>query len=312
MANDDVLPRESFVRANGLLHHVLTWDGRVDGEPAGADLVLLHGFLDLAWSFDAFARLVAARAPRRRIIAFDFRGHGETDWVGAGGYYHFPDYVLDLDELVRALGHDAAPFHLFGHSMGGTVATLFAGARPALVRSLVLAEGLGPPTHTADRLYERTVGFLDGVKRVRETAARPPKKPMRSAADALARMRLSNPELGEERGLFLAEKGTKPLDDGTRAWRFDPLHKTTSPSIYRLDHMQPFFAKLTMPVLYVGGTRGYRLPDEAARLALMPVTAEVAELEGAGHMLHWTHEQALADVIAVFLSRVESSTMLAR
>src|SRR5689334_14139214 len=132
--------RERFVRANGLAHHVVEW-----GQPSThTPLVLLHGFLDLAWSFDALARLLA---PSRRVIALDFRGHGETEHVGAGGYYHFPDYVLDLDELVRAVGLDASPFHLLGHSMGGTVATLFAATRTTLVRSLVLVEGLGPPSH---------------------------------------------------------------------------------------------------------------------------------------------------------------------
>jgi len=39
-------------------------------------------------------------ATRAHVIAPDLRGHGDTDWIGAGGYYHFLDYVADLDELI--------------------------------------------------------------------------------------------------------------------------------------------------------------------------------------------------------------------
>lgn len=294
-----MIAREKFLVANGLRHHVLEW-----GAGPKPTLVLLHGFLDIAWSFDAVARALAVD---RRVVAFDFRGHGETEWVGAGGYYHFPDYVLDLEALLEALGEEA-PIDLLGHSMGGSVATLFGGARPLRLRSLVLVEGLGPPEHAPDQLLARTRSFLDGVHKTRDAARAP--RPMRDVAEALGRMRRQNPDLPEELGLFLAEKSTRPAPDGTGlAWRFDPLHRTTSPAIYRTDQIAPFFAALPVPVLYVAGERGYRLGDEAERLALFPRAPRTVEVAGAGHMLHWTHAKALADAVSGFLSTVDSSTM---
>ena len=38
--------------------------------------------------------------PHGRVIAPDLRGHGDSDWIGAGGYYHFLDYVADLDQVI--------------------------------------------------------------------------------------------------------------------------------------------------------------------------------------------------------------------
>jgi pimeloyl-ACP methyl ester carboxylesterase len=289
---------ESFVVANGLSHHVLTWDGRA-ANATGSELptvVLLHGWLDIAWSFEALGSALAAAG--RRAVAFDFRGHGETQWVPTGGYYHFPDYLLDLDALLPALAPGEDVIDLFAHSMGGTVAMLFTGARPQRVRRLVLAEGLGPPDMGPEALLDRTVSFLDGVARTRQTTQRP----VASIADALARMRIQNPELPEELGLFLAEKSTAASgQDGARVWRFDPLHRTRSPSVFRLDQLRPFLARIKLPVLAIAGERGYRLGDEVSRLALL-ADARIVEIAGAGHMMHWTHPDAVAAAVVHFLT----------
>ena len=92
--------RETFVDSQGLSIHCL--DG---GEPAGEPLVLIIGYLDLANSGRAFvAALKKKHGDIPWIIAPDCRGHGDSGWVGAGGYYHFPDYVFDLDCVTRAFG----------------------------------------------------------------------------------------------------------------------------------------------------------------------------------------------------------------
>ena len=76
------------------------------------------------------------------IVAPDCRGHGDSGWVGDGGYYHFPDYVLDLDSVIQALGVQS--IKLIGHSMGGTISLLYTGAFPERVIKLALIEGVGP------------------------------------------------------------------------------------------------------------------------------------------------------------------------
>ncbi len=283
---------ESFVVANGLRHHVLEWDGRAPGD-ARPTIVLLHGWLDLAWSFELLGAALARAG--RRVVSFDFRGFGETEWAPAGGYYHFPDYVLDVDSLLPLLAPGEAQVDLLGHSMGGTVAMLFTGARPKRVRRLVLAEGLGPPDLGPEQLVDRTVSFLDGVARTRQT----PPRPIASVDDALTRMRLQNPELPDGLGRLLAEKNTVAKGDA-RQWRFDPLHRTSAPSVFRVDQLRGFLARIQQPALAIAGQRGFRLSDEATRLALFP-DARLVELPGAGHMMHWTHPALLAETVAAFL-----------
>src|SRR5512141_2311782 len=84
--------------------------------------LLLHGWLDHAGSFDLLAPLLPGRT-----VALDFRGHGGSEWVGAGGFYHFVEYVGDIDGVLDALGADAV--RIVGHSMGGAVGLLYAAAR---------------------------------------------------------------------------------------------------------------------------------------------------------------------------------------
>src|SRR5262249_14968784 len=113
-ATMSAVARDRFVTANGLRHHLLEWGER------GPVVVLLHGFLEQAhvWDFAAPA-LVAAGY---HVYALDWRGHGDSEWVGAGGYYHFADYTADLAFVVRALGGRAV---LIGHSMGASAALIY-------------------------------------------------------------------------------------------------------------------------------------------------------------------------------------------
>jgi pimeloyl-ACP methyl ester carboxylesterase len=71
--------------------------------------------------------------------------------------------------------------------------------------------------------------------------------------------------------------------------------------VFRLDQLRPFLARITAPVLAVAGERGFRLADEAARLALLR-DARLVELAGAGHMMHWTHPAELAAAVIDFLA----------
>src|SRR4051812_44019901 len=130
-------PIERTIEANNLRHHVLEWN---PGATSAASVVILHGFLDLAWSFE---RLALPLAEHYHVIVPDFRGHGDSEQVGRGGYYYFPDYTADLAHLLPQLTRKT--LYLVGHSMGGIVASYFAGAFPARVARLALLEGIGPP-----------------------------------------------------------------------------------------------------------------------------------------------------------------------
>lgn len=99
----------------------------------GRPLLLLHGLgenaqemrtLSLQWS-----------GP---IWALDFTGHGEST-VPHGGGYSAEILMADVDVALRHLGEAT----ILGRGLGGYIGFLIAGARPSLVKGVVIVDGPG-------------------------------------------------------------------------------------------------------------------------------------------------------------------------
>lgn len=281
---------ELALSASGLEHHVCRWgEGR-------ERVLLLHGFLDQALSWARVARRLEGAG--LESWAFDFRGHGETQWVGRGGYYHFPDYIRDTLELLPQLPGEGEAVHLVGHSMGGTVACMVAALAPERVKTLTLVEGIGPPDMGDGSAPERFTTWLGSLERIR----RRPTRTMRDADEALKRLRVQTPALDDELGALLATRGTRKADDGSGlVWRFDPLHRTIAPMAFLAQRFDGFLERIEAPTLAVFGERGLRLSDEDERLAKIG-DVKKREIADVGHMVHWLAADELGDAIAAHVA----------
>src|SRR5690349_22582913 len=148
--------RERDVAVRGMSLRV-----RERGPQEGPACVLLHGWLDHRGSFDLLAPLLPGRT-----VAYDHRGHGDSSWAGAGAFYHFVEYVGDLDGLLRELRF-REPVRLVGHSMGGAVALLYAAARPEVVAHVTLLDA-APLWIDAAEVPDRHAGWLEDLVKPRE------------------------------------------------------------------------------------------------------------------------------------------------
>jgi pimeloyl-ACP methyl ester carboxylesterase len=113
---------------DGLSLHVLEWSR--DGTP----LVLVHGFGNDAHIWDDAAPAVAECY---RTVALDLRGHGDSD-RDPECRYDYDFHVADLEAVFAALGIERVV--LVGHSLGGRIATLFAGRHPDRMAGLVIVD----------------------------------------------------------------------------------------------------------------------------------------------------------------------------
>ena len=274
--------------ATGLGYHLLEW-GTGDHT-----VVLIHGFLDNAWGWQPMVE--AALTAGLHIVAPDMRGHGDSDWVGRGGYYHFVDYLADLHELIAAVGR--ARVSLVGHSMGGSIAAYYAGAFPERVHKLALLEGLGPP-ESKEAMPARVATWLSAWKKVRERAPRS----YADVEEAAARLAQHDPLVSLEMARFLAEKGTTPALGGRIRFKHDPLHATPGPYGFQLAVAEQFWRRVRCPTLIVAGAQSLMRhpPAEEQRRTVCFQHARRAVVEGAGHMMQRHQPNKLGELLRGFL-----------
>jgi pimeloyl-ACP methyl ester carboxylesterase len=279
-----------FFDVRRMRHHVRHWPG-----DAACRLVLLHGWMDVSASFQF---LVDAMSARWDVYAPDWRGYGLTDW-GPSDCYWFPDYLGDLDALLERI-HPDAPVNLVGHSLGGNVAALYAGVRPARVARLVNLEGFGMsatrPEQAPDR-YERWLEELRDPPRLRGYP---------NFAALADRLQKNNPRLTRQRADFLARHWGREVD-GSVQLRGDPAHKVVNPILYRYEEARAIWQRIDAPVLWVDASESEALKrigigskQYAERRSAVANLRHVT-LSGAGHMLHHDQPEALGSLIEEFL-----------
>jgi 3-oxoadipate enol-lactonase len=101
----------------------------------GPTLLLVHGF---GGAKEDFADQTDALAARYHVVAFDLRGHGESDSPTEPSSYTFDRLAADVLAVADGVGADQ--FRLLGHSMGGMVARLVVLEHPQRVEALVLMD----------------------------------------------------------------------------------------------------------------------------------------------------------------------------
>ncbi|MFZ5557971.1 MAG: alpha/beta fold hydrolase [Pseudomonadota bacterium] len=282
--------RSHIVAVRGLQYHVRAW-----GDPGAPPLFLLHGWMDVSASFQF---LVDAIAGRWHCLAPDWRGFGLSQWADGG--YWFPDYLADLDALLDAFG-GGAPVPLVGHSMGGNIACLYAGVRPARASHVVSLEGFGLAPSRPEDAPGRYARWLDELRA-------PAAFGRYASLDTVTRrLQKNNPRLGDDQAAFLARHWAAVTEQGAEL-RSDPRHKQPNPVLYRLEEAMACWRAITAPVLFVRGadSPASRLieaaPEAFAQRAgcFRHLAHEV--LSDAGHMLHHDQPQRLAQLIERFLS----------
>ncbi|MFZ3140267.1 alpha/beta fold hydrolase [Polaromonas sp.] len=312
MYKENRLFRSEFVPVRGLDYHVQIWNGQSGStQSALPPLVLVHGWMDVAasWQFmvDAFSDAFAAG---RTLIAPDWRGFGQTGLSPAGyraDSYWFADYLADLDFVLDHYAPGQA-VDLVGHSMGGNVAMLYGGVRPARIRRLVNLEGFGMPASRPSQAPGRLAQWMDGLKSLEQGELA--LKSYDDQAGVARRLMKTNPRLTPDKAHWLAAHWARP--DASGKWRIlgNPAHKIASAQLYRVDEVQEIHQRISAPVLAVeasGDSMGlwwkgkYSLAEYHERLKQVP-DARVAVIQDAGHMLHHDQPEALARLIEDFLN----------
>jgi len=274
----------------GLRYHVRTW-----GDARHPLIFLLHGWMDVSASFQF---LVDCFTREWHVVAPDWRGFGLTEWARDG--YWFPDYYADLDALLDTYQPDRA-VNLVGHSMGGNIATTYAGLRPERIAKLVTLEGLGMPRTDAETAPKRIVRWMDAQRE-------PPRfRPYSSFEEVAGRLQRNNPRLTDDKARFLARHWARENAGGTVEMRSDPRHKAANPYLFRVEEALACWRRITAPTLFVSGKDSHivawlkDVPEQLAERKAAFRDLRETELDDCGHMMHHDQPARLARIIEDFL-----------
>nr|WP_315252442.1 alpha/beta hydrolase [uncultured Duganella sp.] len=286
--------RSEFLTIRGLRCHVRHW-----GREGAPKLFMMHGWMDVGASFQF---VVDALQGDWHVIAPDWRGFGLSQRSGQDTYW-FPDYLADLDAILRHYSPDQAVY-LLGHSMGGNIVGLYAGARPERIRKLINLEGAGLKGAKPEQTPGRYAKWMDSL------LEQPDMRTYPTQAAVAARLQKTNPRLSDDKAAFLARHWSAQNDAGEWEILGDPVHKQAGPLPYHVDDVMACWQAITAPVLWVeadqtnmwdwmGAQPAGRIELERRLGHLRDVTSKM--VYDAGHMLHHDQPEALAEMIEEFL-----------
>lgn len=261
----------------------------------GAPVVLIHGWPLTSASWESQARVLAENG--YRVIAYDRRGFGRSDWAATG--YEYNTLASDLNDLIEAL--DLRGVTLVGFSMGGGEVARYLGSYGAArVNKAVLISAVTPyllqtddnPEGVPKKTFD---DLVDNLKKDRPDFLRTFGKMFYGYSMVHHTVSDATLEFTQSMALTASPDATIKL---ARAW---------SETDFRGD-----LAKITIPTLVVHGTGDDTVPiDKSARRAVkLLANAELLEYDGEPHGLNATAPDKLNADLLAFLSRPASTAAL--
>lgn len=276
-----VFPQTVRIEAEqGVSLSALNWVSKSEGSDAidaQAPLVLLHGGGANAHWWDALA---ARWAINRPVLAFDFRGHGDSAYPEEHRVGAFGD---DLEAVVDWLGREDIVF--IGHSLGAAVALDHVSRFPNS-RGLVLVD-LARGTGTAPRRRARLALSF--------------RRTYRSRQEAIDRFQFlpESSHATEALRVYVASHSVKEEADGRFGYKFDPAWFGL-PSKPR-----PDLTKVAAKTLLVRGSESGLLSRESAQAFIDELpNGDWIEIADSGHHVLIDQPDALFEATEAFLATI--------
>ncbi|MEX0942598.1 MAG: alpha/beta hydrolase [Pseudomonadales bacterium] len=281
MADRKASPTSHSYFSQRLRLHYLDW-GNEDAPP----LLLVHGNRDHCHNWDWVAQELR---DDYHIIAPDFRGHGDSQWVIGSAYSH-SEYIYDLAQLIHQ--RDLAPLHIIAHSLGGGVALRYAGIYPEHIKKMVVIEGWGgpPSMYNRESTHQRMQNWIN---QTRKMAGRLPKR-YANLEEAYERMQAANKHLSAEQARHLTIHGSSQNEDGTYSWKFDNYTHVMAPFDMTMEQSHELWARIESPILLVSGAESWMGQGRRDNPTDYFSNATHIQMEDAGH---WVHHDRLSEFL---------------
>ena len=277
-------PMHTWTGAGGITIAGDTW-----GDPIGPLVVLQHGGGQTRHAWKGAGETLGNAG--YHAVAFDARGHGDSDWAPPDAYSH--DHMVgDLIAVVEALGGQR-PI-LVGASMGGGVSLVAVGEKHLEASALVLVD-------MAPRIDP------EGTRRIREFMSQKPEgfDSLEEVAEAIANYLPHRPRPRQLDGLA---KNVRLGADGKYHWHWDPARRFGRSDAMETGYRERLYESanhLDLPTLLVRGGLSDVLSEAGAQSFLEQCPhAEYVNVDNAAHMVAGDRNDIFASSVIAFLKRV--------
>lgn len=261
----------------------LTLRGVVAGPSHGRPVLLLHGGGQTRHSWNKTLKVLVENG--YRVLAYDARGHGDSDWSPTG------DYAISTlsDDLLLILSALDQPAALIGASMGGLTAFHAVGSAGPVAQALVMVDiTLQPADEGVEKINRFMTAHLDGFATLEE------------AAQAVTAFKPGRPGRANPNGLA---RNLRKRADGRLYWHWDPrvLDATGEGWLDELNHLS---GGISLPMLLLRGGRSDIVDDRGVDMMIEALPQlEIMDVPGVGHMVVGDSNDAFNDGCLDFLRR---------
>ena len=257
------------------------------GDPQGPLVLLQHGGGQTRHAWKGAGETLGAAG--YFAVAFDARGHGDSDWA-PDGLYGQDVMVRDLQCVVAALGNRRPV--LVGASMGGGTSLVAVGEDHVDATALVLVD-VGPRIEP------------EGVDKMQAFMTQKPEgfSSLDEVADTIASYQ---PHRRRPRSTDGLAKNLRLGADGRYHWHWDPRFRPSRHDLEkRRERLEACSRQLSLPTLLVRGGLSDVLSEEGAQAFLALCRhSEYVNVKGAGHMVAGDRNDVFGHAVSAFLNRV--------
>ncbi|SFC14164.1 alpha/beta fold hydrolase [Pseudoalteromonas denitrificans] len=258
------------------------------------NIVAFHGWQDNCASFLNLITLME----EYNWLAFDFPGHGLSEWRSNDCHYYFVDYIDDIYQVITTQYDE--PVHIVGHSMGAMAASLFSACFPELVLSVTLIEGIGLiSTHENEVVQQLRNAILHRKKNTKNIKQNNAK--YYQNFDTLVKARMAVSDLNYEECKLLMKRNATVTEQGVKL-TIDPKLKQHSGFRFNEAQIVTVCKNIKSPVLVVLGKTGMKQIKQAVDIyAHHYRNLKIREVAG-GHHCHIQNPQEVAKLLSSFIA----------